>query len=84
MHTFTCTRLLARSSADRRCARLTAHALWLAVCAAGPCKFEVHEEDLQFEPLKTEWDALPEGDRAKSVPCFLTANRHMYIGVMGN
>lgn len=50
--------------------RLTARALWLAVCAAGPCKFEVHEEDLQFEPLKTEWDALPEGDRAKSGPCF--------------
>ena len=54
--------------------RLTARALRLAVCAAGPCKFEVHEEDLQFEPLKTEWDALPEGDRAKSGSLPLCAN----------
>ncbi len=35
------------------------------VGAAGPCKYEVHEDDLQFEPLQKEWEALSERNKAK-------------------
>ena len=32
---------------------------------AGPCKYELHENDLQFEPLMEEYQALPEREREK-------------------
>lgn len=39
-----------------------------AVGAAGPCKYEVHEDDLQFEPLQKEWEASSERDKARCAP----------------
>ena len=32
----------------------------------GPCKFEIHEDDLQFEALKEEYDALPQKEKDRS------------------
>ncbi len=30
---------------------------------AGMCKYEIHEDDLQFDPLKEEYDALPQKEK---------------------
>ena len=30
---------------------------------AGVCKYEIHEDDLQFEAVKEEYDALPQKDK---------------------
>ena len=27
------------------------------------CKYEIHEDDLQFDPLKEEYDALPQKEK---------------------
>ena len=31
--------------------------------AAGVCKYEIHEDDLQFEAVKEEYDALSQKDK---------------------
>lgn len=32
---------------------------------AGLCKYEVHEDDVEFEPAKQEWDSLPDPDKER-------------------
>ena len=36
--------------------------------AAGVCKYEIHEEDLQFEAVKGEYDALSQKERDRCAP----------------
>ena len=31
----------------------------------GPCKFEIHEDDLQFEGLKEQYDWVPQKEKDK-------------------
>jgi len=33
--------------------------------SAGLCKYEVHENDVEFPPAKLEWDALPDADKER-------------------
>ena len=37
----------------------------------GPCKFEIHEDDLQFEALKEEYDALPQKEKDRSAAKYI-------------
>ena len=38
----------------------------------GLCKYEVHEDDVEFEPAKEEWDGLPDSEKERyhTINCF--------------
>ena len=37
-------------------------------CAAGPCKYEMHDEQLGWEEIQAEYDALSEREKQKCAP----------------